>query len=91
MLCIVFSLDIDHENIDYGYELLERLDSEELTELRKYFYEKKVDGKVKEPKGSAHPRFQGCKLTKDEFVSAIENVLGKSEVIHSLGGTKLVA
>lgn len=70
-------MDIDHENLDYGYELLERLDSEELTELRKYFYEKKVDEKVKEPKGSAHPRFHGFKLTKEEFLFAIENVLGK--------------
>lgn len=48
-----------------------------MTELRKYFFEKKVDEKVKEPKGSAHPRFCGSKLTNDEFISAIENILGR--------------
>lgn len=65
------------ENEAVNYNLLDRLDKDELMELRKYFYEKKIDEKVKEPKGSAHPRFLGFKLTKNEFVDAVNKIIGK--------------
>lgn len=67
------------ENEAVNYNLLDRLDKDELTELRKYFFEKKVDEKIKEPKGSAHPRFLGFKLTKNEFVDAVDKVIGKQQ------------
>uniref|UniRef100_A0A1B6KVY1 Uncharacterized protein n=1 Tax=Graphocephala atropunctata TaxID=36148 RepID=A0A1B6KVY1_9HEMI len=72
------SFENDQENIVDGNELLDRLDIEELTQLRKCFYEKIVDEKLKEPKGSVHPRFGGCKLTKDEFIGAIASILGSN-------------
>ncbi|XP_046672807.1 uncharacterized protein LOC124362399 isoform X2 [Homalodisca vitripennis] len=72
------SFENDHEDLVDGNELLDRLDSEELTQLRKCFYEKIVDEKIKEPKGSIHPRFGGSKLTREEFIEAIASVLGSN-------------
>lgn len=79
--CSISSLDIDRENLDIGYELLERLEIEELNELRKYFFEKIVDPTIKEAKGSVHPQFCGFKLDKEEFVCAVENVLGECRIV----------
>ncbi|XP_054279136.1 WD repeat-containing protein on Y chromosome-like [Macrosteles quadrilineatus] len=77
-ICSSFEQDRDREHLIHGSELLERLDTEDLTRLREFFYEKKTTEKVKQPKGSAPPHFRWCKLTKEEFVFAVESVLETS-------------
>lgn len=66
--------------MDVG-NILDRLGTDDLTELRKYFFDQIRDETIKEPKGSAHPRFCGFKLKKDEFIDAIDTVIGKLWIV----------
>jgi hypothetical protein len=82
--CVVFSLEEVLE-----LELLDRLDSEDLCELRKYFFpgETQVRKKMAHRKRSRYKktrpeegrgqRFGGQPLTKKQFVKAVEKVVGK--------------
>jgi hypothetical protein len=71
-------------------DILDRLDSEDLCELRKYFF----SGDINTKKEQTHPKetrrkknaraiavqgknFGGQPLTKRQFVKAIEKVIGK--------------
>jgi hypothetical protein len=71
-------------------ELLDRLDLEDLCELRKYFFtgDTQVKKKLAHCKGSRQKknaqtkeeqghRFGGQPLTKGQFVKAVEKVVGK--------------
>jgi hypothetical protein len=72
------------------FDLLERLDSEDLCELRKYFFssDTEVKKKLVQRKQLRHTKngrakaeqglnYGGKPLTKREFVKAIEEVVGK--------------
>jgi hypothetical protein len=74
-ICAVFSLEEDILKLD----LLERLDSEDLSELRKYFFCLDTDRKTTlvRRKQQEVQKYGGQPLTRKEFVKAIERIVGK--------------
>ena len=66
-------------------DLLERLDSDDLTELRKYFFCFDTDRKKKAAhrkqqrykKGEEVQKYGGQPLTRQQFVKAIERIVGE--------------
>jgi hypothetical protein len=74
-MCAVFSLEEDILKLD----LLERLDSEDLSELRRYFFCLDTDRKTTAVRGiqQAVQKYGGQPLTRKQFVKAIERIVGK--------------
>jgi hypothetical protein len=74
-MCAVFSLEEDILELD----LLERLDSEDLSELRKYFFCLDTDRKTTavRRKQQEVQKYGGQPLTRKQFVKAIERIVGK--------------
>jgi hypothetical protein len=72
---VVFSLEEDILELD----LLERLDSEDLSELRKYFFCLDTDRKTTavRRKQQEVQKYGGQPLTRKHFVKAIERIVGK--------------
>lgn len=77
-------------------DVLERLDSEDLCELRKYFFSFDTESKKKavHRKEQRHeknaqikeeqdqvPKYGGQPLTRKQFVKAIEEVVGKWRIV----------
>jgi len=73
--CTVFSLEEDILKLD----LLERLDSEDLSELRKYFFCLDTERKTTavRRKQQEVQKCGGQPLTREHFVKAIERIVGK--------------
>jgi len=75
IMCVVFSLEEDVLELD----LLERLESEDLSELRKYFFYLDTDRKTTavRRKQQEVQKYGGQPLTRKQFMKAIERIVGK--------------
>ncbi|CAG2068981.1 unnamed protein product, partial [Timema podura] len=77
-------LEEDEMNL-LGMDLLERLEPEDLSELRKHFFKvvsKKHRLKYHAPSGGRGSNYSGLPLTKQDFLRAVDKVLGCVNVSH---------
>nr|CAD7579820.1 unnamed protein product [Timema californicum] len=84
------SLEEDEVNL-LGMDLLERLEPEDLSELRKHFFKvvskKRHRLKYRAQSGGRGNNYSGLPLTKQDFLRAVDKVLGNT--LYSLSAAKL--